>query len=123
MRKEKKDCEKGFEENDRWYYYSYWSSSCSCNHFNVIRFAKMGATLWLLFLYNRKFLRISYYTKTGAGMRTRAYKEDVATQPRSAREFALQTLCSFMGTMKHEWAYVSVAAERLLFCMGYGMPE
>ncbi len=93
MRKEKKDCEKGFEENDRWYYYSYWSSSCSCNHFNGIRFAKMGATLWLLFFSNRKFLRISYYTKTGAGMRTRAYKEDVATQPRSAREFALQTLC------------------------------
>ncbi len=30
-------------------------------------------------------------------MRTRAYKEDVTTQPRSAREFALQTLCSFTG--------------------------
>ena len=27
-------------------------------------------------------------------MRTRAYKEDVATQPRSVREFAMQTLCS-----------------------------
>ena len=35
-------------------------------------------------------------------MRTRAYKEDVATRPRSAREFAKQTLCSMGGFIEQK---------------------